>query len=56
MRCSPGTRKAADLVNIISPKVAIPVHYGSVVGNPKDGEIFAMYVKDPVKVEIKIKR
>ena len=47
--------KAAELVNILRPSVAIPVHYGSVVGSPKDGEVFAEYVKDPIKVELKIK-
>ena len=48
-------KKAAELVNILRPSVAIPVHYGSVVGSPKDGEILAEYVKDPIKVELKIK-
>ena len=48
-------RKAAELVNTIRPEVAIPVHYGSIVGSPKDGEVFAQYVKDPIKVEFKIR-
>ncbi len=47
-------KKAAELVNIIRPSVAIPVHYGTAVGSPKDGEIFAEYVKEPIKVEFKI--
>ena len=47
-------KKAAELVNTISPKVAIPTHYGSIVGEPKDADTFAKNVKDPVKVEIKI--
>ncbi|MCR5684906.1 MAG: MBL fold metallo-hydrolase [Lachnospiraceae bacterium] len=47
-------KKAAELINTIKPEVAIPVHYGSVVGNVKDGETFAGLVKSPVKVEIKI--
>lgn len=47
-------RKAAELVNTIRPSVAIPVHYGTVVGSPKDGEIFAEYVKEPIMVEFKI--
>ena len=49
------SKKAAELVNTIRPEIAIPVHYGSVVGSPKDGEEFAKNVKDPVKVEIKIR-
>jgi L-ascorbate metabolism protein UlaG (beta-lactamase superfamily) len=48
-------KKAAELVNTIRPNVAIPTHYGSIVGKPGDGETFAQYVKEPVKVEFKIK-
>ena len=47
-------KKAAELVNTIRPEVAIPVHYGHIVGNPGDGDIFAENVNDPVKVEFKI--
>ena len=46
--------EAAELVNEMRPRVAIPVHYGSVVGKESDGEEFARYVEPPVKVEIKI--
>lgn len=48
-------KKAAELVNTMKPSVAIPVHYGNIVGNKGDGEDFKKYVKEPVKVEIKIK-
>ena len=48
-------KKAAELVNTLRPSVAIPVHYGSIVGKPDDGEVFADNVKDPIKVEFKIK-
>ena len=47
-------KKAAELVNTLRPNVAIPVHYGSVVGSPADGEVFADNVKEPIKVEFKI--
>ena len=47
-------KKAAELVNTIRPNVAIPVHYGSIVGKPADGDVFAQKVKDPIKVEFKI--
>ena len=47
-------KKAADLINIIKPSVAIPIHYGSVVGKPSDAEHFAELVKEPVKVVTKI--
>ena len=49
-----GAKKAAELVNAIRPNVAIPVHYGSIVGKPADGKVFAENVKDPIKVEFKI--
>lgn len=32
--------KAAELANIIRPRYAIPMHYGSVVGDEKDAERF----------------
>lgn len=48
-------KKAADLINEMKPSVAIPVHYGTAVGKPKDGEDFASMVKEPVKVELKIR-
>ncbi len=47
-------KKAAEFINEIKPSVAIPVHYGELVGNPKDGDTFAENVKEPVKVEFKI--
>ena len=47
-------RKAAELVNTIRPDIAIPVHYGSIVGKASDGDVFAENVKSPVKVVFKI--
>ena len=47
-------KKAAELVNTLRPNVAIPTHYGSIVGKPSDGDVFAEYVKDPIKVEFKV--
>ena len=47
-------KEAADLINVMQPKIAIPVHYGSVVGSAADAQEFANNVKEPVKVEIKI--
>ena len=32
--------EAAELVNIIKPKIAVPIHYGSVVGTKEDADIF----------------
>ena len=48
-------KKAAELINEIKPAVAIPVHYGGIVGKPGDGQVFADNVKDPVRVEFKLK-
>ena len=47
-------KKAAELVNEIRPSYAIPVHYGEIIGTAADGKCFAEYVKEPVKVVIKI--
>ena len=47
--------KAAELVNAISPALAIPTHYGSVVGKPGDAETFRSLVKPPVRVEIRMR-
>jgi L-ascorbate metabolism protein UlaG (beta-lactamase superfamily) len=47
-------KKAAELINTISPAVAIPTHYGSVVGSMNDAQVFSAHVKAPTKVEIKL--
>ena len=48
-------KQAAELINEIKPEVAIPVHYGGIVGSPKDADAFAGLVKPPVRVEIAMK-
>ena len=47
-------KDAAAVVNAIKPEVAIPTHYGSIVGSPEDGNKFTELVDDSIKVEIKI--
>ena len=47
-------KQAAQLVNTIRPGAVIPVHYGTVVGNPREGEVFKANVADGIKVEFKI--
>lgn len=47
-------REAARLVNNIRPKVAIPTHYGSVVGTRMAAEIFRDNVDMSIQVEIKM--
>ncbi|HEY3281534.1 MAG TPA: MBL fold metallo-hydrolase [Armatimonadota bacterium] len=43
--------EAADAARAISPKVAIPMHYGALVGSPDDAKRFRDLAA-PVKVEI----
>ena len=47
-------KNAAEFINTIKPSVAIPVHFGSVVGSPKDADVFMKLVKEPVKTEMLI--
>ena len=49
-------KKAAELVNIIRPKVAIPIHYGSVAGSKSEEEVFRANVNADISVEIKMER
>ena len=44
--------EAAELAKAISPRLAIPTHYGSVVGGKKDGETFRKLVEDAMSVEL----
>ena len=46
---------AAGLVDELEPEIAIPVHYGTGVGSPSDGQIFEENVKKTVKIEHKIR-
>lgn len=48
-------REAAHCINTIQPKAVIPTHFGSIVGYPKDGEIFAKCVTAPIQVCFKLK-
>lgn len=47
--------KAAKLVNIIRPKIAVPTHYGDIVGKKEDAAIFAQNVDPDIRVEIRMK-
>jgi L-ascorbate metabolism protein UlaG (beta-lactamase superfamily) len=38
--------EAAEAVKLIKPKVAIPMHYGAIVGSREDAEKFKQLVKD----------
>ncbi len=45
-------KEAADLVNTIRPKAAIPTHYGTIVGKKNDGDLFASLVDPSIDVRI----
>lgn len=47
-------REAAAFVNALKPAVAIPEHYGTVAGSPKDGETFAKLVDPSIQVVLKL--
>lgn len=41
--------EAAQLINQIKPQIAIPTHYGSVVGTPALGEAFVAALQAPIE-------
>ena len=43
------SREAAELANIIKPKIAVPVHYGSIVGKKEDGDLFIKHLSKDIK-------
>ena len=43
--------EAAEMAKALGPKLAVPMHFGFVVGTPSDAERFAKGA-DPVKVQI----
>ena len=47
-------KEAADAVNAIMPRIAVPTHYGSIVGDPLDAERFRSFVDQNVNVRILI--
>ncbi|MEW6455735.1 MAG: MBL fold metallo-hydrolase [Acidobacteriota bacterium] len=42
--------EAAEACNAISPKIAIPMHWGSIIGNYDDVETFKKHCKSEIKV------
>ena len=44
--------EAANAVNEFLPKHAIPMHYGTIVGEPADAERFSKLCSEEVKVEV----
>lgn len=48
-------KEAAYLINTIKPKIAIPIHYGSVVGSKQDAIDFAKLLHPQIECEILMK-
>ena len=44
--------EAANLVNTIKPKIAIPIHYGSIVGTKEDAERFVTLLDKEIQGKI----
>ena len=47
--------KAAELINIMRPDIAVPTHYGSIVGKPGDGRAFKELVDEDIIVPLLIR-
>lgn len=47
-------KEAARLINEIHPLVAVPTHYGSIVGKPEDADVFRKYVDPEITVETRL--
>ncbi len=45
-------QEAAEFVNTITPKIAIPMHYGAIVASRKEAEEFKQLVKPGIEVVI----
>lgn len=48
-------KEAAFLINEIKPKIAVPIHYGNVVGTKQDAEDFKRLLHPEIKCEILMK-
>ena len=46
--------EAAELINNIRPELAIPMHYGEIVGEKEDAKKFEGLISNSIKVEIQI--
>ena len=48
-------KEAGELINEIKPKIAIPIHYGSIVGTKEDAINFSKLINYEIKTEILMK-
>ena len=45
-------KEAATLVNIIKPKIAVPIHYNCIVGTKEDEGVFANTLNKDIELKI----
>ena len=45
-------KEAANLVNVMQPKIVVPTHYGSIVGRKEDAQIFAQKLNANIQCEV----
>ena len=48
-------QEAAKLINKIKPRIAVPIHYGLIVGNKDDGIKFSKLLNNNIECKIFIK-
>ena len=48
-------QEAVELINEIKPKIAVPTHYGTIVGTKEDGKNFAKLLDPSIECKIYIK-
>ena len=48
-------KEASILANIIEPRIVVPIHYGTIVGNIEDAYKFKELLNDSIRCEIMIK-
>ena len=48
-------KEAANLINEIKPKIAVPIHYGSIVGTKKDAISFMKLLNEDIECKILMK-
>ena len=48
-------KEAANLINEIEPKIAVPIHYGSIVGTTQDANDFSRLLHPKIESKILIK-
>lgn len=50
-RFTMNAKEAASLINTIEPQIAIPTHYGEIIGTKEDAELFQKLVKEGIKIK-----